>query len=142
MADMPECCTKYADHVFVFGSNEAGVHGAGAAEHAHNKHGALFGQGYGRQGNSFGIPTKGWDIKTLPLWKVREHVSGFLAHADLAMRTESDTRFYVTAVGTGLAGFKPEQIAPMFKDAPPNCILPVGWLPWSRPNRPSEPTPP
>ena len=27
---MPECCEKYADAVFVFGSNESGIHGRGA----------------------------------------------------------------------------------------------------------------
>lgn len=127
MSDLPECCTKYKDHIFVFGSNEAGVHGAGAARHALNAHGAEFGVGYGRQGNAFGIPTKDWDIKTLPLWKVREHVNGFLAHADLAMRAEPDTRFYVTAIGTGLAGLRHEDVAPMFRDAPENCFLPEGW---------------
>ena len=36
--------------VFVFGSNEAGRHGAGAARVALKSHGAIYGQGEGPQG--------------------------------------------------------------------------------------------
>ena len=35
-----------------------------------------------------------------------------------------------TRVGCGRAGYKDEQIAPMFKDAPANCVLPKEWLRW------------
>ena len=35
--------------------------------------------------------------------------------------------FFVTAIGTGLAGYSHEEIAPMFKDAPDNCVLPIEW---------------
>ena len=36
--------------IFVFGSNLAGRHGAGAAKIALEKHGAIYGQGVGLQG--------------------------------------------------------------------------------------------
>ena len=36
-------------------------------------------------------------------------------------------QFNVTRIGCGLAGYKDEQIAPFFKDAPLNCYLPIGW---------------
>jgi hypothetical protein len=35
--------------------------------------------------------------------------------------------FQVTRIGCGLAGYEDNDIAPMFVDAPQNCILPVGW---------------
>ena len=42
--------------VFVFGSNLSGMHGGGAARVAYEKFGAVWGQGTGLQGRSYGIP--------------------------------------------------------------------------------------
>lgn len=107
--------------VFVFGSNLAGRHGKGAALHALKHHGAKYGQGEGRQGNSYGIPTKDENIRTLDIQRVTEHVERFLSYA----KQHADEMFDVTAIGCGLAGYTPEQIAPLFKDAPSNCNLPA-----------------
>lgn len=109
--------------VFVFGSNLAGRHGKGAALHARLKHGAIYGQGVGRQGNSYAIPTKDRALRTLSLAVIRGHVRQFLMHA----AEHSHETFEVTAIGTGLAGYRHEDIAPMFKFAPPNCELPERW---------------
>jgi len=49
--------------IFVFGSNPEGRHGAGAAKIAVTKFGAIYGQGEGRQGNSYAIPTKDLRVK-------------------------------------------------------------------------------
>ena len=35
--------------------------------------------------------------------------------------------FHVVKIGCGLAGYKEEQVAPMFADAPLNVVLPKGW---------------
>lgn len=110
--------------VFVFGSNEAGRHGKGAAKFAREQHGAIYGQGWGLQGNSFAIPTKDAHIRTLPLEVIRTYVDKFLVFA----AGHPDLQFQVTPIGCGLAGYKPEQIAPMFKNPPPNCILPSEFL--------------
>lgn len=108
------------DRIFVFGSNLAGRHGKGAALFAVENRGAIYGQGEGLQGQSYGIPTKDAQIETLPLEAVAEHVARFIECA----RSRPDLRFQVTAIGCGLAGFTPEQIAPLFRDAPANCDLP------------------
>lgn len=110
--------------IFVFGSNLAGRHGAGAALFAIKYHGAIYRQGVGLQGNSYAIPTKDENIRTLPLRRIDAHVSEFRYFA----ATHPDMVFNVTAIGCGLAGYKPEDIAPMFKDSPPNCILPAEFL--------------
>lgn len=110
--------------VFVFGSNEVGRHGKGAALHAMKYHGARPGIGEGMSGRSYGIPTKGKDLRfSLSLAKIRDYVERFLRHAT----EHSYDTFYVTAVGTGLAGFSHEQIAPMFQTAPSNCLFPIEW---------------
>ena len=44
--------------IFVFGSNKAGIHGAGAALHAKLKYEAKIGSWIGRTGNAYAIPTK------------------------------------------------------------------------------------
>ena len=106
--------------VFVFGSNMAGRHGKGAALFAKEKCGAIYGRGVGRQGNSYAIPTKDANIKTLPLGVIAVYVQEFIEYA----RLHGGTDFQVTAIGCGLAGYKPEQIAPMFKGVGPNVHLP------------------
>ena len=45
------------NEIFVFGSNLAGAHGGGAAYIAYRKFGAIWGQGVGLQGQSYGIPS-------------------------------------------------------------------------------------
>lgn len=105
---------------FVFGSNLAGRHGAGAALHARKYFGARYGVGEGPQGNSYAIPTKDAELRTLALAEIEIGVAKFLAYA----RANPTLQFKVTAIGCGLAGYKPGQIAPMFADAPSNCELP------------------
>lgn len=112
--------------IFVFGSNEAGVHGAGAAKHAVDKQGALWGKSYGHYGNSFAIPTKDEYIETMPLDRIQQYVEGFLAYA----KGHRKLKFKVTCIGCGLAGYKHEDIAPMFKMAPSNCWFDSKWKPW------------
>ena len=53
------------NEIFVFGSNEAGIHGAGAARIAFLKFGgAEMGLGNGLSGNSYAIPTKDRNVET------------------------------------------------------------------------------
>jgi hypothetical protein len=109
--------------IFVFGSNLAGRHGAGAALAAYREHGAVYGQGIGLQGKSYAIPTKDENLRTLPLNRIKKYVDGFVRFAEL----NPDMLFNVTRVGCGLAGYEDNDIAPMFANAPENCILPAGW---------------
>ena len=110
--------------VFVFGSNLAGIHGAGAALYARKYHGAIYGQGIGLQGSSYGIPTKDRNIHTLPIETIEMYVDMFINFAKLNKRIQ----FQVTRIGCGLAGYKDTDIAPLFKNAPSNCVLPEEWL--------------
>jgi len=109
-----------ADPVFVFGSNLAGRHGKGAALWAKQHRGAIYGQGEGYQGNSYAIPTKDEQLRTLPLYRIRNHADKFKRFA----REHPELTFQLTPVGCGLAGWKPCAIAPMFDNAPPNVHLP------------------
>lgn len=110
--------------IFVFGSNEAGRHGKGAALYARQHHGAIYGQGEGLQGESYAIPTKDAHLHTLPLNIIAVYVGRFLAFAD----ARPDLTFQITAVGCGLAGYKPADIAPLFQKAPQNCWLPFEFV--------------
>lgn len=111
--------------VFVFGSNEGGRHGKGAALFAKLYYGAVYGQGFGLTGESFAIPTKTGEqkLRTLPLPAIREYVERFKAFAS----EHPELQFGVTRIGCGLAGYQDEQIAPMFVGAPANCALPGIW---------------
>jgi len=114
--------------IFVFGSNEKGIHGGGAARVAREKHGAIIGQGFGPQGNSFAIPTcskpTGEPDHEIPLEKVAEYITLFKVYATI----HPEKNFQVTQIGCGLAGFAPEQIAPLFQDAPSNCYFDAAWV--------------
>jgi hypothetical protein len=106
--------------IFVFGSNEAGRHGKGAALFARQHYGAIYGQGVGLQGDSYAIPTKDARLATLPLSRIGEYVEQFKLFA----AAHSQLQFSVTPIGCGLAGYKPYQVAPMFRNVPSNCELP------------------
>jgi hypothetical protein len=90
------------NNIFVFGSNLAGRHGKGAALHARNFHGAIYGKGEGRQGRSYAIPTKDYQLNTLPLTVIEQHIATFLKHA----RNNPQDTFLLTPIGTGLAGYE------------------------------------
>jgi hypothetical protein len=112
--------------IWVFGSNMAGVHGAGAAKVAEDLFGAVRGRGEGVTGEAYAIPTKDDSIRTRPLHHVKASVDMFIAYA----RSNLHHTFFVTRIGCGLAGYKDEQIAPMFKGAPGNCDFPEEWREW------------
>lgn len=111
------------DLIFVFGSNLAGRHGAGAAYDAMQYFGAVYGMPFGMQGQSFAITTLDERFHRLPIKDLASRVNLFLRFAAGRPRWT----FYVTAIGTGLAGFTAEQIAPLFANAPSNCLLPPEW---------------
>jgi hypothetical protein len=110
--------------VFVFGSNLAGLHYGGSAAHAHKAHGAEWGVGVGITGNSYAIPTLDADFKPLSLEVIQRYVSDFMAYA----KANNGTGFDVVAIGCGVAGFTPEQIAPMFAGYNRNVCLPDVFL--------------
>lgn len=109
--------------VFVFGSNQAGIHGKGAALHAKLNYGAQQGIGEGYVGNSYALPTKDYKIQSLTLTQIYHHIEVFLDFA----YSRSDLKFNVTQVGCGLAGYKADRIAPAFHRAPKNCYFDPEW---------------
>lgn len=112
------------NRVFVFGSNLAGIHGAGAAKAALDHYGAIWGQGEGLQGHSYAIPTKDENLHTLPLANIQLFIDEFM---DFAWQNSSTLYFFVTRIGCGLAGYTDEEIAPMFRESSLNVELPHGW---------------
>ena len=105
------------NEIFVFGSNLGGMHGGGAARAAYNRFGAVWGQGVGLQGQSYAIPTMQGGVET-----IKPYVDEFIEFA----QTHPELKFLVTRIGCGIAGFRDEQIAPLFATAidKENIILP------------------
>lgn len=110
--------TLSPNEIFVFGSNLQGYHGGGAAYLAMNKWGAIWGQGVGLQGQTYAIPTMQGGVDT-----IRPYVDQFIKFA----KNDPERTFLVTEIGCGIAGFRPEEIAPLFADATnvPNIWLPI-----------------
>ena len=118
----PERITELkADEVFVFGSNLAGMHGAGAAYVAFQKFGAVMGCGVGLRGQSYAIPTMQGGVET-----IKPYVDEFIAFA----KSRPDLFFYVTRIGCGIAGFRDREIAPLFTAAREveNICLPKSFM--------------
>lgn len=124
MKKTPDNITKLQpNEIFVFGSNESGRHGKGAAKTALG-FGAKWGQAKGLQGNTYGIPTKDYSIRrTLSINEIKPYVDEFIEFAI----SRPDLIFLVTEIGCGLAGYKPKDIKPLFSNAVnvPNISLPA-----------------
>ena len=109
--------TLKANEIFVFGSNLNGYHGGGAARVAHRLFGDVWAQGVGLQGQSYAIPTMQGGVDT-----IKPYVDDFIEFA----RNHREYKFLVTRIGCGIAGFRDEEIAPLFAEAidVDNVILP------------------
>lgn len=111
------------NEIFVFGSNLAGRHGAGAAKFAREQLGAEYGVGHSFTGRCYALPTKDYEIKTLDLDHIRDYIELFVSTAILL----EDEKFYITKVGCGYAGYKDSEIAPLFIGSPSNCRFHLDW---------------
>ena len=109
--------------IFVFGSNLAGIHGAGAAQAARLYYGAEPGKGIGVTGSSYAIPTKNAKFQCLSLDIIEFYVYMFVEYAN----ANPDKEFFITRVGCGLAGNSDADIAPMFKGCGDNCNFAEQW---------------
>ena len=107
------------NEVFVFGSNLAGRHGGGAARTALDKFGAVYGVGVGPQGQSYAIPTLDADYRQLSLIEIEGYLQQFAGYAAvMAHKT-----FYLTPIGTGIAGFSHEEIKAILPSFTRNVII-------------------
>lgn len=107
--------------IFVFGSNLAGHHHGGAARTAHQKFGAEWGVGSGATGQCYAIPTMHGGVDA-----IKPYVDEFIEYA----KNHPKNRFLVTRVGCGIAGFKDEEMAALFRPAQylPNISFPEDWI--------------
>lgn len=110
-------------HIFVFGSNLAGIHGAGAALAAKLYYGAQSDVPVGPCNNSYAIPTKGFNFNCLTLEQIKSRVDQFVEYT----KQHPELQFFVTRVGCGLAGNADADIAPMFKGCGDNCSFAGQW---------------
>jgi len=138
----PEKITKESlpeNGIFVFGSNNKGVHGLGAAKTAVNEFGAKYGQASGLQGKAYAIRTKMYQDNVLTkynkLTEDNKKLMDKMTIEDLNnLRLEAvanpDKKYYVTEIGTKLAGRTVEQMKDLFErmnnkfSIPDNIILP------------------
>ncbi len=114
------------EHIFVFGSNKAGIHGAGAALYAHQNHGAEWGVGEGLTGHSYALPTKDENITTMGWQELDAAIGRFCDYARMYYKLT----FLLTPVGTGLAGWSKREVGYLFRKnkVPSNVYLTWTWL--------------
>ena len=108
------------NEIFIFGSNLQGMHGGGAARIAHQKFGAVWGEGVGLHGQTYAIPTMHGGVE-----EIKPYVDEFIHFA----KDRTEFKFLVTRVGCGIAGFTDKEMAPLFEEAKvlENVYLPEKW---------------
>jgi hypothetical protein len=114
--------------IFVFGSNLSGRHGKGAALHAKEVYGAVYGVGEGLTGEAYALPTKGDDqrLTVRPLIDIEMSIIKFLVTAGEL----NHLTFHVTPIGTGLAGYSKDTIRDLFQKfiLPDNIVFTKEWF--------------
>jgi hypothetical protein len=117
--------TLKENEVFVFGTNQFAIHAGGAAKVAAQKFGARDTVApHGLCGNSYGIITTSFNEVPISMDFI-QHQLEVLYHFAIA---RPDLTFYVTKIGTGIAGFSIAQMDRIFFHLtylqPNNIILP------------------
>lgn len=107
---------------FVFGSNIYGSHAGAAAKQANEQFGAVWGVGEGLTGQCYAFPTLDADMQQY------NHVEMVSIRAAFyrCVRAHPELMFFLTPVGTGIAGYAKEYIEGLFADLPPN-VRKIDW---------------
>lgn len=121
----PEIITSLPENnIFVWGSNQYGINGAGSALAAVKYFGAKNGCPIGLVGQSYGIVTKSFNDVEITLQDIKHQIQVLYSFAKL----RPDLTFWVTKIGCGLAGFTIDDITALFislsRTKPNNIILP------------------
>lgn len=122
----PEHITELKpNEVFVFGTNQFANHAGGAAKIASQKFGAVNHIApHGLCGQAYGIITTSFNDTAVSIDFIQHQIETLYHFAIL----RPELIFYVTKIGTGIAGFPIEQIKSVFDRLqylqPNNIILP------------------
>lgn len=111
------------DEIFVFGSNLAGRHGAGAALQARKQFGAKLGCGTGLTGQCYAFPTLDKNLSQLSIDRLKKERDDLYR----CCYDRPEKRFLLTKVGCGIAGYPEETMRALFANPPENLILPEDW---------------
>ncbi len=114
--------------IFVFGSNLAGRHGAGAAKQARIQFGAVYGVGEGITGRCYAFPTLDEHFQPLEWHRLLDARNRLYNLAWLMQDLGDKSIFLLTKVGCGLAGYVENDMKRLFQSPPTNIIKPKDWL--------------
>jgi hypothetical protein len=107
------------NEIFVYGSNLHGINAGGAARQAEESFGAVPNIGCGRTGDkTYAIPTLDGNFQKLPLNVIQHYLVEFAEYA----RIYTHKNFFLTAVGTGIAGYSAEEMESIMPNFPRNVI--------------------
>lgn len=114
------------NQIFVFGSNVDGWHGAGTAKIALEKFGAVYGKGYGLNGQSYGLVTVDLKKRCAPS-RTKEQIKKEIGILYQFAKIKSEKEFLIayTAFGTNLNGYSAQEMAEMFSsfEIPGNIVF-------------------
>lgn len=104
--------------IFVFGSNLNGYHDGGAAKLAYEKFRAEYYFSVGPTGQCYAIPTLDENMRQIPLQDIKKYLDSFVEYA----KEMPNNIFLLTPIGTGIAGYKIEDLESILPELPDNII--------------------
>lgn len=120
----PEHITKLKDReIIVVGTNRMGSHLGGLARQAVDNFGLEWGVDEGLSGKCYAFPTLDLRMKKVSHLEFRQSAVRFLA----TTKALPEYTFYLTKIGTGIAGFSEDYVKEFFKECPDNVVKPEGW---------------
>lgn len=123
-----------AEPIFVFGSNMQGDHVEGQAQNAARFHQAVDGEWDGRTGHAYAIPYRDRALKLMPLADIAAHVERFKAYAN----EHRGLILQVARFACEKGAYTDVDIAALFRDMPPNVLLPALWQRLLDPQKPAR----
>jgi O-acetyl-ADP-ribose deacetylase (regulator of RNase III) len=106
------------NEVIVVGTNALGMHGGGAARQAHEQFGLIEGIAWGQTGQTYAFCTLNKNFERLSNIELQEQRDKLYRWAN----NHQEKTFFLTAVGTGIAGIPKEEMDELFKELPKNII--------------------
>jgi hypothetical protein len=95
----------------------------GSAAIATRFHGVTPGTWNGPNANGYAIPWRNSEGQPLPLRALGEYLTEFLKYA----KSNPTVQFRIARFGCDKDGHKDSVLAPLWRNAPPNCALPAVW---------------
>lgn len=115
---------NYKNFFYVYETSKSGNLKTKSANFAKTYKNATYSHSEGISGETYGIVTRNFYNKLLPLSEIKDNVERFLIYAEKNKQID----FFISKIACEEGEFEDYQIAPLFKYHSENCIFPAEWF--------------